>query len=69
MDAKEIIKFIQEAEKKTPVKVVLKSDKAIDFPNCKVFEGGGIAVIYGDWKDVEPVLYPEIGRASCRERV
>ena len=67
MDAKEIIKFIQEAEKKTPVKVVLKSDKAIDFPNCKVFEGGGIAVIYGDWKDVEPVL--EAGKDEIEDYV
>ena len=37
MNAKEIIAFIQNAEKKTPVKVYLKEKKPVAFPDCKVF--------------------------------
>ena len=49
MDAKEIIAFIQNAEKKTPVKVYLKEKKPVAFPDCKVF-GTDSRVIFGDWK-------------------
>jgi 2,3,4,5-tetrahydropyridine-2-carboxylate N-succinyltransferase/tetrahydrodipicolinate N-acetyltransferase len=57
MDAYEIIKFISESEKKTPVKVYVKPKDgvAIDFPGAKVF-GAGDRVVIGDWADVEPVL-------------
>lgn len=58
MDAYEIIRFISESEKKTPVKVTLKGKlKEISFPetiqnftNCKT------GTIFGDWKDVEAFL-------------
>jgi len=56
MDAKEIIRTIAEAEKKTPVKVVLKEKKHIDFPGCSEFGSEQGHIIYGDWKDIEPVL-------------
>lgn len=52
MNAQEIIKFIQKAEKKTPVKVYYKSEKEIHFPNCHQFQD----VVFGDWKDIAPVL-------------
>lgn len=52
MDAKEIIEFIQTAKKKTPVKLYIKCDKEIVFPNTKRFGD----VIIGDWEDIEPVL-------------
>ena len=55
MDAYEIINFISEAVKKTPVKVYIKSKEQVDFPGCKVF-GAGDSVVFGDWKDVQPVL-------------
>ena len=55
MDAKEIIAFIQNAEKKTPVKVYLKEKKPVAFPDCKVF-GTDSKVIFGDWKIIEPIL-------------
>ena len=55
MDAKEIIAFIQNAEKKTPVKVYLKEKKPVAFPDCKVF-GTDSRVIFGDWKIIEPIL-------------
>ncbi len=52
MEAEQIIRYIQTAEKRTPVKVYFKSDKEIEFPNCKVFGN----IVFGDWKDIEPVL-------------
>ena len=58
MDAHEIIAFIQKSEKKTPVKLYIKGDlEGIDFgPNAKVFATGGTAVVFGEWKEIEPVL-------------
>lgn len=55
MNAHEIIEFIKNAEKQTPVKVYLKEKEAIPFPNAKVF-GINDKIIMGDWKDIEPVL-------------
>ena len=37
MEAEQIIRYIQTAEKKTPVKVYFNSEREISFPNCKVF--------------------------------
>ena len=58
MEAQEIIDFIHNAEKKTPVKVIFNSDKDIYWKNCRVFGN----IVYGDWKDIKPVLdsYPEL---------
>lgn len=55
MDAYEIIKTIQTAKKKTPVKVYLKTDANLTFPNAKVF-GNSDQVVFGDWEDIKPVL-------------
>ncbi len=55
MDAYEIIKYISESTKKTPIKLFIKEKSPIDFPNCKVF-GVGDKVVFGDWSDIEPVL-------------
>lgn len=58
MDAHEIIKFISDSKKKTPVKVYLKGRlKEIEFPatiqhftNCKT------GTLFGDWEDIQPFL-------------
>jgi len=55
MNAEEIIRFIHDAEKKTPVKVYVKASSPILFPNCKVF-GDKDCVVFGEWADIEPVL-------------
>jgi len=55
MNAEEIIRFIHDAEKKTPVKVYVKARAAVEFPNCRVF-GGTDCVVFGEWADIEPVL-------------
>ncbi|ATO48196.1 MULTISPECIES: 2,3,4,5-tetrahydropyridine-2,6-dicarboxylate N-acetyltransferase [Brevibacillus] len=58
MDAHEIISFIQKSEKKTPVKVHVKGNlEGIDFgKNTKTFITGNVGVLFGEWKDVQPVL-------------
>lgn len=55
MEAREIIEFIGNAEKKTPVKVYVKEKTPVDFANCQVF-GCGDKIVFGDWADIKPVL-------------
>ena len=56
MNAQEIINYIATAEKKTPVKLYVKEKEPIDYgPASKVF-GGGDKLVFGDWKDLKPVL-------------
>lgn len=60
MEAQEIIEYIRTAEKKTPVKVYLWEKSPIDFENAKVFPAGsGAKLVFGDWKDIGPVLEAE----------
>ena len=50
MNAEEIISFISNAEKKTPVKVYLRLNGMVDFgPECHVFGSGECRVVFGDW--------------------
>ena len=55
MDAQEIIHYIAQAEKKTPVKVTLREKAPIDYGSAQVF-GVGDKVIFGDWKELGPIL-------------
>lgn len=57
MEAQEIIKFISEAKKVTPVKIYLREKNKIDFSktNAKVF-GVGDKIIFGDWSELEPII-------------
>lgn len=57
-DANQIIEFIQKSEKKTPVKVHIKGQlEGIDFgTSTKSFITGNVGILFGDWKDIEPVL-------------
>ncbi|MBQ7593470.1 MAG: 2,3,4,5-tetrahydropyridine-2,6-dicarboxylate N-acetyltransferase [Synergistaceae bacterium] len=57
MEAQEIIKFIADAKKVTPVKVYLREKEEIDFSgtNAKVF-GVGDKIIFGDWAELRPIL-------------
>ena len=61
MNAEEIIRFIHDAEKKTPVKVYVKAGTPIDFPGCRVF-GDKDCVVFGEWADIEPVLKANAAR-------
>ena len=55
MDAKAIIEKIRTAEKKTPVKAYIKTDRPLHFENCHVFTGADM-IVMGDYKDIAPVL-------------
>lgn len=61
MNAEEIIRFIQTAEKKTPVKVYIKEKETIDYGALRVF-GAGDKIVFGDWKEVEPFLQANADR-------
>ena len=57
MNAQEIIEYIRTSEKKTPVKVYVWEKTPVEFPNCRVFDTApGRKIVFGDWKDVAPVL-------------
>ena len=58
LSAREIIDFIGNAKKKTPVKVYLKgSIKDIKFPkSIKAFAEKHTATLFGDWEDVKHFL-------------
>ncbi len=58
MDANEIISFIANSKKSTPVKVYLKGELAeIDFgSSAKTFINGNTGVIFGEWSEISAVL-------------
>ena len=58
MDANEIIAFIQNSEKSTPVKVYIKGQlEGIDFgESTKSFINGSTGVLFGEWKVIREVL-------------
>ncbi|MYL34812.1 2,3,4,5-tetrahydropyridine-2,6-dicarboxylate N-acetyltransferase [Pontibacillus yanchengensis] len=59
MDANEIISFISNSKKSTPVKVYIKGEnlKTLDFgENVKTFVDNETGVLFGEWKEVEPLL-------------
>lgn len=55
MNAQEIIAFIANAEKKTPVTLYIKEKEPLDYGSAKVF-GVGDKIVFGDWKELGPIL-------------
>ncbi|WP_071459279.1 2,3,4,5-tetrahydropyridine-2,6-dicarboxylate N-acetyltransferase [Bacillus massilinigeriensis] len=58
MNANEIISFIQNSKKSTPVKVYVKGNlEGIDFgSNSKAFITGNSGVVFGEWEQINAVL-------------
>ena len=56
MTAQEIIAYIGNAEKKTPVKVYVNEKQPIDYGSATVFGEGRSKVVFGEWKDLSPIL-------------
>ncbi|MGG2954019.1 2,3,4,5-tetrahydropyridine-2,6-dicarboxylate N-acetyltransferase [Geobacillus stearothermophilus] len=58
MDANEIISFIQNSKKSTPVKVYIKGKlEGIDFgPSAKPFITGNTGVVFGEWQDIQATI-------------
>ncbi len=55
MNAQEIIQYIADAEKKTPVKLYVKEKSPIDYGSARVF-GAGDKIVFGEWKELAPIL-------------
>lgn len=71
MNAQEIIDFIANAEKKTPVKVYVNTTDTVDFGSAQVFGSdygadrkGGSYVVFGDWKELGPILEANAGKIA-----
>lgn len=58
MDANEIISFIQNSKKSTPVKVYLKGKlEGLQFgSDAKVFINDQTGIVFGEWADIQAVL-------------
>lgn len=56
MDAQEIINYIANSEKKTPVKVYVNTTAPVDFGSAKVFGEGNSHVVFGNWPELAPIL-------------
>ncbi|MEN2766605.1 2,3,4,5-tetrahydropyridine-2,6-dicarboxylate N-acetyltransferase [Ornithinibacillus xuwenensis] len=58
MDANEIINFISNSKKSTPVKVYIKGDelKSLEFGGIQAFVEEKTGVLFGEWKEVSTFL-------------
>lgn len=64
MNAQEIIDYIASSEKKTPVKVYANTTGPVDFGSAKVFGGNNSFVVFGDWKELAPILEANAAKIS-----
>ena len=55
MNAQEIIDYIANSEKKTPVKLYIKEKAPIDYGDARVF-GAGDKIVFGDWAKLGPII-------------
>ena len=55
MNAQEIIQYIANAPKKTPVKLYVREKAPIDYGDAKVF-GAGDKIVFGDWTQLGPII-------------
>ena len=62
MNAQEIIAYIGNAEKKTPVKVYVNELEPISYGSAKVFGGDTSKVVFGDWRELGPILAQNAGK-------
>ncbi|GIN61349.1 2,3,4,5-tetrahydropyridine-2,6-dicarboxylate N-acetyltransferase [Robertmurraya siralis] len=69
MDANEIISFIANSKKSTPVKVYIKGEiSGIDFgPSSKTFISGNTGTIFGEWSEIGPAI--EANQAKIEDYV
>ena len=64
MNAQEIIDYIANSEKKTPVKVYVNTASPVDFGSATVFGSGNSFVVFGDWKEIQPILEANADRIT-----
>lgn len=56
MEAEEIIRFLSESPKQTPVKSYFNLTTPLEFPNCEVFGSPLSPIVFGDLKIIQKVL-------------
>lgn len=56
MNAQEIIDYIANSEKKTPVKLYVNTTAPVDFGSAKVFGSVNSFTVFGDWAELRPIL-------------
>lgn len=54
--AQEIIDYIAQSEKSTPVKVYVNTTAPVDFGQAAVFGSSGSQIVFGDWRHLGPIL-------------
>ncbi len=64
MTAQEIIAYIGAAEKKTPVKVYVNEREPIDYGSAQVFGEGRSKTVFGDWRDLGPILEANVDKIA-----
>ena len=64
MNAQEIIDYIANSEKKTPVKLYVNTTEPVDFGDAQVFGSGGSWIVFGDWVKLQPVLEANAGKIT-----
>ena len=55
MNAQDLINYIANSEKKTPVKLYIKEKAPIDYGDAKVF-GAGDKIVFGDWAKLASII-------------
>lgn len=56
MNAQEIIDYIANSTKRTPVKLYVNTTAPVDFGSAKVFGSNGSYTVFGDWAELGPIL-------------
>ena len=64
MNAQEIIDYIANSEKKTPVKVYVNTTGPVDFGSAKVFGSNNSFTVFGDWSELQPILAANAGKIT-----
>ncbi len=64
MHAQEIIDYIANSEKKTPVKLYINTTGPVDFGAAQVFGSGNSFIVFGDWAELSAVLETNAGRIA-----
>ncbi len=55
MQAEQIIQYIAQSPKRTPVKLYVKQSEPIDWKNAHVF-GDKDVIVFGDWEELQPLI-------------
>lgn len=64
MNAQEIIDYISNSEKKTPVKVYVNTSAPVNFGSAQVFGQGNSYIVFGDWAELEGILRENAGNIT-----